>query len=569
VNRSSTVTLSTKTWEGDYRTILSAEGIRDLFGPLGDAGGRQVVLNRINDPEEAEGLAGRLVGAGTIDRFVWAEDLWPRIARELGIPPGWFGAAWPYSVPEICELATARTDFVLHVAGDVRFAAPKGWLERAVRAFDDPGVSIVTATPPAGRQWVSERGKAIGDGWTQTRLFSDQLFMARRAELLAGSVMKSEHPASARYPKPGGALTFEARVGAWIALRERTTLVDLDTSYLHPVSGREGDSYQRKPYVPSADAHPAPSMGSHYPPARSVRATGLVFSKGRSSSVGAAVASLGWCERVIALDLLGSQDAQAAALRAGAQVVEWNGVAELGVARRQVVADLSGWVVELGGNQVCSAALARAIAARTGDADTSGLEANSLSWIGSRRPPRRNGRSQWHLVAYRSDRITFGQPLNGYPLILSGSIVKLRPSAGSFIMTLEAADLRSFVDEVNDRSSWRAENLVLERGPVVRMPLLRFVRSYLGGRWRYGRRGADVALLEAFEDWLMIEKWRDQISGGRVAAEAIFEQEAGLELEGSTGRDSGGSSRGERLRGAGRGRLIDAMLRLGRARRDS
>ena len=43
------VTVSTKTWEGDYRTILTAEGIEDLFGPLGRAPVRQVVLNRIED----------------------------------------------------------------------------------------------------------------------------------------------------------------------------------------------------------------------------------------------------------------------------------------------------------------------------------------------------------------------------------------------------------------------------------------------------------------------------------------------------------------------------------------
>jgi hypothetical protein len=62
------------------------------------------------------------------------------------------------------------------------------------------------------------------------------------------------------------------------------------------------------------------------------------------------------------------------------------------------------------------------------------------------------------------------------------------------------------------------------------MPLVRFVRSYLGGRWRYGKLGPKIALMEAFEEWLTIEKWREGIAGGRTASIADFEQEVLTEL---------------------------------------
>ena len=73
------VTVSTKTWEGDYRTILSPQGIEDLFGPLGRSPVRQVVLNRIEDVATAEKLAARLVDAGVIDNWAWAEARWPEL----------------------------------------------------------------------------------------------------------------------------------------------------------------------------------------------------------------------------------------------------------------------------------------------------------------------------------------------------------------------------------------------------------------------------------------------------------------------------------------------------------
>jgi hypothetical protein len=528
------VTVSTKTWEGDYRTILTPEGIEDLFGPLGRSPVRQVVLNRIEDVPAAEKLAGRLVDAGVIDCWAWAEVRWPELSRRLGLPANWFGAATPFSVPELCELDCARTDFLLHIAGDVRFDPPAGWLDRAVRAFGIPGASVITATPPAGSEWVRSRGRDLSGGWVETQLFSDQLFLARPAEILDGPVLRAEDPASAKYPKPGGALTFEARVGAWLASRGRNTLVDIEVGYLHPVSGREGDSYQRTPFVaPVVPADP-PVAGPRYPATGSSPATGLVLSSGESyvpaSLVAAAVASLGWCSRVVAVDVTGSPGVKDAARSAGAEVMSWSGLPQIEVARRQILGALTGWVVELRGNEICTAALAHRIARKIDENLDSGLEAASISRIGAHSPHRYGRGLPRRLVAYRTEGLTFGQPLDGYPVAPAGSVTRIPPTGDALILSLEAPDLRGFVDDLNERSSWRAESMVLDRGPGIRMPLERFVRSYLGGRWRYGRLGPKVALLEAFEEWLTIQKWREGIAGGRTASIAEVEQEVLTEL---------------------------------------
>jgi len=94
-------------------------------------------------------------------------------------------------------------------------------------------------------------------------------------------------------------------------------------------------------------------------------------------------------------------------------------------------------------------------------------------------------------------------------------------------------DIATLIEEANIRSSWRAENLVLERTPSIRMPLSRFVRSYFGGSWRYGRFGPHMAIIDAFEEWSMIQKWRENVTGGAVAAVSEFQATATDEISGS------------------------------------
>jgi len=526
------VTLSTKSWEGDYRTILTPEGIDELFGPFGRTAQRQVVLNRVADVARAESLARQLVAAGKIDRWVWAEERWPEVAKRLQLPEGWFGAAWPYSAPELCELDLSPTDMVLHIAGDVRFPAPDRWLPRALSALEAHDATIATATPPAGADWVRKRGNEVGEGWIETQLFSDQLFLARSSVLLATSVMRTENNASARYPKPGGALTFEARVGAWLAERGLSTLVDLHACYIHPVSGREGDSYH---HALTTAARPLPPVGPHYPEAGSSGATGLVVSGGNVSTVAAAVASLSWCKVVVAVDVSGSSEAEEAARSAGAEVRTSLGTSRPEIARRQILSEMSGWVVDLEADQLCTGALARQLAALMSEGTAGGLEAVCQPWIGRDRPRITNFGSSRRLIAYRTDGLAFGQPLEGYPPIPNGSIRRIPPRDGAYLIHLRAPDLNALVDQVNSRSSWKAESLVLERSPSIRLPLRRFARSYFGGAWKYGRLGPRLALLEAFEEWLTIQKWREGVSGGRVAAQAEFEEAVRAELAGTDG----------------------------------
>ena len=138
---------------------------------------------------------------------------------------------------------------------------------------------------------------------------------------------------------------------------------------------------------PVAAAYPLVA-GPRYPAPRSSPATGLVLSSGETvvSLLAATIASLEWCSRVVAVDVTGSPEAEDAARSAGAEVIPWSGLPRIEVARRQILGDLTGWVVELRGNEICTATLADRIAWRIDEGLVSGLEASSISRIGSRSP---------------------------------------------------------------------------------------------------------------------------------------------------------------------------------------
>ena len=235
------VTLSTKCWEGDYRIVLDAAVLAEMFAPFGPAARRQVVLNRIEQRADAESRAQALVDAGHLDGFGWAEDVWPALADRLRIPETWFGAGWPFAVPELAELDLATTPAIAHLAGDVRLEAGPPWLPTALEALAD--ATAVSPVSPSRIELVRPEARGAATGWVDNFDFSDQCFVVRTADLLSPEVVRAAHRANGRDPKPGGALTFEARVGSWLRLTGKRRRIDVQRGYLHPVGGIEGDSY--------------------------------------------------------------------------------------------------------------------------------------------------------------------------------------------------------------------------------------------------------------------------------------------------------------------------------------
>ena len=128
-------------------------------------------------------------------------------------------------------------DWLVHCDPEVSLLEAHDWVTPSLQLMQgDARVMIANPrwyapTPrhdTLARTTLERAGRfAIGLG------FSDQLFLARRSEL-AAPIYRQRCLASRRYPMANVALTFEARVNAWMRHHERLRANYIDATYAHP-----------------------------------------------------------------------------------------------------------------------------------------------------------------------------------------------------------------------------------------------------------------------------------------------------------------------------------------------
>ena len=526
------VTLSTKCWERDYRTVLEPATIAALFDPFGPAARRQVVLNRIDDRAGAERRAQSLVDTGVIDAFGWAEDAWPALCARLDIPLTWFGPAWPFAAPELAELALATTPVLAHIAGDVRLDAGAPWLPRALPLLD--GAAIVAPISPSRIELTRSTPDAHDPSWVRDHEISDQCFVAPVASLLAREVVRATHWTGWRYPKPGGALTFEARVGAWLRTTDRARAVDVGRSYVHPVGGAEGDAYPGLS-GPREELPPLPEPSSAYPGAGSVGATGVVVVRDAVRTIAWTVRSLQWLRTVVVVDQSSTDGTAERARAAGADVRVTDRVTVSGNALRgELSRELGGWVVHLDGDEVCSPRLARAIADTIASGSADVVEAPQRTFVRGYEQPIEARRIRAHRAG-SVQHPTGLEALRETPTTVTGARVHATPDDGAYaVVKLGPADLGEVIARTNDRTSLVARSTYAPRNVSLRRAAKHFALAYFrAGGWRRGREGWRTALLAAFTHWLTTEKAREQINGGAATVRAGYDELAAYIVEGT------------------------------------
>lgn len=530
------VTISTKCWEGDYRTVLDAVALGEMFAPFGTVARRQVVLNRVEQRADADERAQTLVDNGHLDAFCWAEDRWPDLARRLQIPETWFGSGWPYAVPELAELDLATTPVLAHLAGDVRLEDGPDWLPSALAALDD--AAAVSPVSPSRIELVRPEARNAAGGWVDNYDFSDQCFVARTADLLRPEVMRATHPANGRYPKPGAALTFEARVGSWLRATGRRRLIDVRRGYLHPVGGTEGDSY---PGLKGPPEHLSPVQlaGAGYPPPASVPATAVVVARNAVRTIGWTVASLSWASRVVVVDQASIDATADRAAAAGAEVHRWphptvTGRAVLG---RFLPAD-DEWVVVLDADEMLTAGAAQAVATAIGDDTADAVEIRRATFMFGRRVRGATFGSGWAVRAARAGRLVVPTGLEALRIPLSvrpgTRVQRLADTSATAVVHFGAPDLHTWIARANDRTSLEARGTELPGHVTGRRTAKRFALAYAKDGWREGRLGWRLTLLQTLTKWLLTEKAWDLVDGGGVSASARYDEIAATVLQGGT-----------------------------------
>jgi len=227
-------TFVTNVYERTYRPTLAAGRLEQMVTMhRADFAERLLVINNVDDREDAALLAGAAVQRGALDRFVFVEDELPSALARCGLRLGALGHLRHYSDFAFVELCAARTDYLLHQDAEVDLSALFPWVAPALEQLATmPEALVVNPSWTPAAQVVLAESYARSGPYAIGQGFSDQLFLIRRAPL-AAPIYGRRHWASLRYPMAPLGPIFEAWVDTYMRTRGVLRLTDLRVVYQH------------------------------------------------------------------------------------------------------------------------------------------------------------------------------------------------------------------------------------------------------------------------------------------------------------------------------------------------
>lgn len=232
------VDLCINCYERTYREVLAPGFFPGVVANHARAFERRTaIINNVEDRARAQEMAGALVERGELDAWFFVEDHIAAALARTGLRRHDLGRA-PYFVDwGLVLVSIAGPEWVVHCDPEVSLVEPHDWVTPALELMSrDPRVMVSNPRcriPPPLQDTLAREtfervpGFALGAG------FSDQLFLARRAEL-AAPIYRQRCLATRRYPMANVSRSFEARVDAWMRHHDRLRATYLDATYTHP-----------------------------------------------------------------------------------------------------------------------------------------------------------------------------------------------------------------------------------------------------------------------------------------------------------------------------------------------
>lgn len=234
----SEVDLCVNCYERTYREVLApgffpalAENHAHRFAR------RTAIVNNVEDRAEVEARIERLRSSGELDAAFFVEDHIEQALRRTGVAREEIARA-PYFTDWGLVLVTVPgPDWLVHCDPEVRLKEPVDWIEPSIELMQrDARVMVANPrwyAPTPRHETLPSSTLEQADGFALGLGFSDQLFLARRAEL-AAPIYGQRCVASLRYPMINLTRSFEARVDAWMRHHDRLRANYLDAIYVHP-----------------------------------------------------------------------------------------------------------------------------------------------------------------------------------------------------------------------------------------------------------------------------------------------------------------------------------------------
>jgi hypothetical protein len=237
----SDVDLVVNCFERSYRDVLGGELLNELAAENRFAfASRTVLINNVEDRSDAERLAQAAVSRGAIDRFAFVADHLDDALARTGLTRAELGRVLHYSDAPLVAATLPGPSWIAYWDADVHLREPADWITPAIELMErDRRVLVANPNwphPTLEREAVEQAGD-----FTFSLGFSDQLFLARRADL-AQPIYRRRCLALYRYPLSHVADVFEARVDAHMRHAGLLRATYRPVTYVHPSEGA-GSSY--------------------------------------------------------------------------------------------------------------------------------------------------------------------------------------------------------------------------------------------------------------------------------------------------------------------------------------
>jgi hypothetical protein len=236
------VDLVINTWERTYRDVL-APGV--FTGIAAQSrfpfAGRVALLNNIDDLDDARRRAQALIDTGELTAFHVVEDELDAALATTGLTRRDLARAPHYTNCAIVAVTVAGSPWLVYWDAEVELREPVDWITPSI-ALIERDARVLVANP---NQWNHpEPGPGnveLRDGFAIGRGFSDQLFLARRADL-ARPIYGERHLAGLRYPMANVTRVFEQRLDCHMRRHGLLRASHLGSAYVHPPA-EAGASY--------------------------------------------------------------------------------------------------------------------------------------------------------------------------------------------------------------------------------------------------------------------------------------------------------------------------------------
>jgi hypothetical protein len=235
------VDLVVNCFERTYREVLDG----DLLNTIADANrfafaSRTVLINNVDDRADAQRRAQAAIDRGAIDRFAFVADHLDGALEATGLTRADLRRVPHYTDAPLVAVTLEGAPWLAYWDADIHLREPVDWITPSIELMDrDPRVLAANPNwvdPTLDREAVGQAGD-----FTLSQGFSDQLFLARRADL-ARPIYGQRCLALYRYPLSHVADVFEARVDAHMRHAGFLRATYRPATYVHPAAGA-GASY--------------------------------------------------------------------------------------------------------------------------------------------------------------------------------------------------------------------------------------------------------------------------------------------------------------------------------------